>query len=153
MATQSRDYKDIISGAVVLLFGAYVLGYAWTRLDIGTLTQMGPGMFPAGAGALLVAFGAAIALPAFRRTGTLTMPDWRSAAIIVAAMVAFGITLPLFGIIPALVLLTNISLFAGRPETRSLLTSVLLTVFVCAFVILVFRVGLGLRFELIGWAL
>jgi hypothetical protein len=63
-----RDYTDILGGALLVAFGLGVGFYA-QRYNIGTLTRMGPGFFPAALGFLLALLGLAILLPGLRRTG------------------------------------------------------------------------------------
>lgn len=111
----SRDLRDLISGLAIALAGLGIALYAASNYPLGTLRRMGSGMFPTAIGVSMVALGALIAIPACFRSGEdLSKPDMKSAAPILASIVAFAIIQPLAGLVPAIFSLVLISSLAAR---------------------------------------
>ena len=109
------NHQDFRCGLLFIVMG---LGFAIgaTNYAFGNSARPGPGYFPFGLGLLLALVGLAIVIKAClsRQPG----PDlgkiiWRPLLVIVSAIVIFGITLPLLGILIALPLLILIVSFAG----------------------------------------
>src|SRR5690606_26264901 len=71
----TRDYRDIIGGALLIIGGIAFSWYAAHQYDLGSLRRMGPGMFPMALGLVLAVFGLMMMVPAFFRAGT--MPEIR----------------------------------------------------------------------------
>lgn len=146
----SRDYRDIVGGALLLVSGLVYAWYSAGNYDLGTLRRMGPGMFPMALGVLLAFFGLLIIIPALFRSGV--KPDIRtwSPLFVLSGVAAFAFTIRPFGLIPAVVAVTLISSFAEleiRPVRLLLLCTILPLL---AF--LIFRVGLGLPIPMFRWA-
>lgn len=99
---QRRDYTDIVTGAVLALFGAFIVVYALNSMQLGTLNQMGPGYFPVMVGTALAGFGIAIMVPAFFRGGTVEPVEWRSAITVLASVAAFALLVRPLGLVPAI---------------------------------------------------
>ena len=145
----TRDYRDIVGGAVLVITGLAFSWYAATHYDLGTLRRMGPGMFPSALGVLLAIFGAATMIPAFFRPGT--MPEVRkwTPLFVLAGVAAFGLMIRPFGLIPATLAVTIISSFAElriRP-----LSLAMLCLSLCLISWLTFKVGLGLPIQMFSW--
>lgn len=145
----SRDYKDIVGGGLLVVFGLVFSWYAAEHYDLGTLRRMGPGMFPMALGLVLAAFGVLLIVPAFFRQGV--MPEIRvwTPIFVLAGVAAFTMTIRPFGMIPAVIAVIVISSLAElkiRPVSLFLLTTTL-----CLLSWLIFRVGLGLPIAMFRW--
>ena len=107
--------KDLGAGALFVAFG---LAFATTAngYDVGSPTNMGPGFFPLVLGGLLVLLGLLIAGKAFLSPDTSEFGPvpWRSAALLVAAIVFFGATVRGLGLVPALFGSVLLAALAGR---------------------------------------
>ena len=76
-----RDYRDIVAGLGLTLFGVAAALYALSKYSMGTVSRMGPGMMPVSLGVILATFGLGIAIPAlFRKGDAVGLPipafDW-----------------------------------------------------------------------------
>lgn len=145
----SRDFRDILTGAVICGIGSFVAWYAYSTLELGTTQNMGPGMFPIGLGVLLAVLGLAILVPACFRAGSLPGMEPRAALTIIAAIAAFALLLDYLGTIAAVFGMTFIAATASpkfRPRVALILGAALLGI-----VLLIFRVGLGMPLPLFTW--
>lgn len=137
-----RDYQDILSGAALMLMGGGVAIYSLATLNIGPISQMGPGMFPAALGSILAFFGLLLVVRALFRPGPgLQIRTW-TPLFVLAGVGAFALLIRPFGLIPAILGVTIISSFAElevRPVSLALLCASL-----CLMAWLIFQVGLGL---------
>jgi hypothetical protein len=154
MSSDSRDplKKDFWGG--LFLTGAGVLFSVGASLHypLGTLVDMGPGMFPMGLGILLAALGALIMLPALVRGGFGRLAvDGRSLLAIAGGTLAFILTVERFGLAVAVLSLTWLSSLAVKrlSTVRALGLGVALT----AVIWLVFVYGLGVPLQLLAWNL
>lgn len=145
----ARDYRDILGGVLLVLIGAYVIARTWLGLPIGTLTQMGPGMFPAIVGAFVVIMGLAIAIPALSRAGDPMHVDLRSAAFISVAIATFGLMIRPFGLVPAVVALTLLSTRASGQLSG--IQTVMLCAVLCLIAVLIFKVGFAMQVPVAAW--
>lgn len=146
---QRIDYGDLVGGVALVLVGATVSCTAFTQYPLGTLQRMGPGMFPAGLGALLAGLGLVLSLQSLRRPGK--RPDFRivSPIFVLGGVASFALLIVPFGLIPAILGVTIVSSLAERRIHRASLA--LLCVALCLVAPLVFVVGLGLQIPLIRW--
>ncbi len=84
--------RDYYGGALMVLIGG-VTALQSASYDIGTLTQMGPGLYPAALGVMLALTGLAIALNArfVEPEGgpKASPPEWRGWFCIVLSIIAF----------------------------------------------------------------
>jgi hypothetical protein len=145
----NRDYRDIAGGLLLAAIGLGAALYASGRYDLGTLSEMGPGMFPAAIGYTLLALGLLIALPAFFRAGVFPPVAWRELVTILAGMLLFALTVDRFGGVPALALLIGCGCLA-RPNAK-LVESIVLYAVITVSAILLFVVGLGIPLPLFAW--
>ncbi|GMG85510.1 tripartite tricarboxylate transporter TctB family protein [Paralimibaculum aggregatum] len=133
-----------LGGPVLVMFGLSYALYAYLNYRMGSIRSMGPGMFPVMAGGTLMLLGFVITVADFR-DGTREIASeqglLRSAALVLASIIAFAVSFAMLGLLPAIfvsVLLT--SLADGRfAPARYLAVSVALSV----FAVLVFDVMLG----------
>lgn len=138
---QSRDYRDIIGGALVFVTGALTAGHAYLNLPLGTFRNASAGLFPMILGIVLAGFGIAIAVPAFLRTAPSIMIEPRQSFFVLAGIAAFALSIRTLGLLPAIVFLVVISATADT-KTRPLQLAGLCIV-ICILAWLIFRVGLN----------
>ncbi|MGV6872389.1 tripartite tricarboxylate transporter TctB family protein [Pseudochelatococcus sp. B33] len=144
-----RDYRDIVGGAALVIIGGFTVFHAFTSLRLGSMVNMGPGMFPAVLGVVLVIFGFILMIPAWFRAGTGREVDFRSLASVVASILAFGLLMRPLGMIPAI---TALTLIASRADSKLSLGGVLIlaaTLSVGAY--LIFSVGLRMPIVIFAW--
>ena len=113
---QLRNKQDFWSGVMFTLLG---LGFAWkaTSYSMGTAARMGPGYFPHWLGIIMAVLGAVILLGSLRPKAEKTeiaQFDFKILAIIISAIVVFGLLLRPMGLIISLALLVVISSFASH---------------------------------------
>lgn len=145
----SRDYRDIVGGALLLVSGLIYAWYAAGHYDLGTLRRMGPGMFPMALGLLLAFFGFLMIIPALFRAGE--KPDIRkwSPLFVLAGVAAFAFTIRPFGLIPAVLAVTLISSLAELEVRPLRLATLSASLSLIAY--LVFKVGLSLPVAMFRW--
>lgn len=106
------DYRDITVGILLAGGGIAFAWYALANYELGTVRRMGPGMFPFALGVVQVVLGAVIAIGGLLRSGHV--PDLRfwTPLFVFGGIIAFGLLVRPFGLIPAVVALVIISAFA-----------------------------------------
>lgn len=141
--------KDLGAGGVFVGFGLAFASTASTY-DVGTALQMGPGFFPLALGGLLVLLGLLIAAKALvaPETGELGPVPWRSAALLVAAIMFFGFAVRGLGILPTLFVSVLLAALAGR-QIR-IVSALVIAVSLTVLSVLIFVVALQLPLRLIG---
>lgn len=145
----SRDYKDILGGMLLLVAGLVFSWHAWGNYSLGTLRQMGPGMFPFALGLLLAAYGAALLVPAMFRSGEFPRFRVWSPIFVLSGVAAFALTVRPFGLLSAILAVTIVSSLAElkfRPLSLAVLSATL-----CLMAWLVFRVGFGTPIPMFRW--
>jgi len=149
MNDASRDYRDLIAGALLVALGIASAWYAGTHYRLGEVSRMGPGMFPAALGVLMAILGFFIALPAWFRRGTLPKPDIRPTLLVLASVLAFALLVEWAGMVPAIFVLTGLAVLAdnklGVRATLVLASVLALSTW------LIFRVGLGIQLQPFVW--
>ena len=142
-----RALKDVLAGAVFIMLG---LVFAIGALDynIGTPLRMGPGYMPLALGILVIALGVGVVIKGFvaGQGEAIGGVDWRAVALIVAALLFFGLTVRGLGVAGALLGTTLLgSLARSRtPLHEVLLISVGLTVLSVVLFIYVLQLRLPL---------
>ncbi|MDO5631611.1 MAG: tripartite tricarboxylate transporter TctB family protein [Paracoccus sp. (in: a-proteobacteria)] len=148
----NRNLADTTGGIVIALFGAAVAVYAAQNYNLGTLRRVGPGMMPMALGVLIGALGAAIALNAWikgRADALSEAVEWRTATLIIIAVIAFALMIQPFGLIPSVIAVVGISAFSdnrANPVNVAILCAAL-----CLLAWAIFRLALGMNFALIRW--
>lgn len=149
METVRRALKDILAGSVFIAFGLFFALVSLTY-EVGSPLNMGPGYVPLVLGGALVLLGLVIVAKGFvagEGDAIGTIP-WRSAALIVAAIVFFGITVRGLGLVPSLFVATILAAFAGF--RTGIIPAVVISAGLTVLCVLIFFVGLQLRVPLIG---
>jgi hypothetical protein len=123
--------------------------------SLGTSRRMGPGYFPTILGAMHLLLGIVVLVAAFlqvsRDDEPMASTDWRGLGLIIGSVMLFAQLLPVAGFaVAAPVLLMVASLASPESSWRE---RVVLTLVLTVGTILVFRVGLEMRFPLLPPAL
>jgi hypothetical protein len=142
------DKTDTLAGVFFMAAGLW-FGTQALALDLGTLRNMGPGMFPALLAAILIMLGAAIAVSGLRKEGEATGAlALRGMLLILPAPIVFALTVRGLGFVPAVFLTTLTASLASAHLRwdRALLIAIAVTLFAT----LVFSYGLGLPFRRFG---
>jgi hypothetical protein len=148
-----QETRDILSGALIMLFGIGMVIWAFNTLSMGTPRRMGPGMFPAGIGGLISLAGLGVLVQGLldrarnAETGTKPAVNLRALVWVTAALLAFGLLVGPFGMIPAIVAL--ICLCALSERGGSPLATLLMAIALPVAVYLIFRLGLGLPMAMV----
>jgi hypothetical protein len=149
MSLRIRSPKDFGAGLLYAGFGLTAILMAWDY-GMGSASRMGPGYFPTALGALLLLIGIASLLRSFVLDGKpIGAIAWKSAALVTAGTVLFGLLLRPAGLIPALVVLILVSASASAKFRLQWRASLLMLALI-AFCALVFVKGLGLPVPLLG---
>lgn len=144
-----RDGRDLIAGTLLISIGLFSALYASQHYPVGTVTRMGPGMFPATLGYLLAVIGALIAIPAWFRSGSLPKPERRPLFFVLLGTIAFALTVERIGVVPAIFLLTGLSVMADNK--LGILGTLLLATALSIAAVLIFLVGLSIPIHPFVW--
>lgn len=142
--------KDVLSGSLFILVGAAGL-YLGADYAIGTAFRMGPGYFPRVLCGLLVAIGLIIAIKGLVIGGE--KPEelhLRPLILVTVAVLAFAASVVNFGLLPAALAVVFIGALGG-PEFK-VVEGVLLSVFLTAAAIGVFKYGLNMTMPILEFA-
>ncbi len=144
-----RALKDVLAGAVFIALG---LGFAVGALayEIGTPLRMGPGYMPLALGILQIGLGIAVIVKGFLAAegDAIGRVDWRAIALVIAALLFFGLTVRGLGVVGALlgtVLIASLARSRTSPLQAILIASALTVLSVAIFIY-----ALQLRLPLTG---
>lgn len=146
--------RDAAGGAIVAVVGGLVVWEA-SHYPLGSLSHMGPGFFPFWLGVILVSLGIVTVVQAIKvGSGTLqserpAVPSLRSPAAVSASLLAFGLLLSQFGLVPAVVAVALIAPFAER-KLRPV-TMVVTAVALAAASVAIFIYGFKMPLTPFGW--
>ena len=139
--------KDVLAGLMFVVIG---LGFTVVAMTygIGSANQMGPGSFPLVLGLSLTGLGAFIGARGLAdgEEGPIGTVPWRAVALVVGAVIVFGLTVRSLGLAPSTFLAAFMSALASRRTT--LPTAVLIAVGLTVVSVLVFVFALSLRLPL-----
>jgi len=144
-----RALKDILAGSVFIAFGLF-FAVVSTTYEVGSPLNMGPGYIPLVLGGILVLLGIIVVAKGLvaGEGETIGTVPWRSAALVVVAVVFFGATVRGLGLVPALFVATLLSAFAGH--RAGVIPAVVIAGGLTMLCVLIFVVALQLRVPLIG---
>lgn len=143
-----KNEKDFWAGAMFVGFGIFFTGFGM-RYPRGTASDMGAGYFPVALGILVIVLGAAIAIGGLSPSAKqekIARFEWRILALILGAVVAFGLLLKPLGLIGSLLVLIFVSSYASWEF--SLKATLINSVVLIALCLLIFTWGLDLSFNL-----
>ena len=144
-----KSQRDFLSGLMFLIVGV-VFAVGSTNYKMGTSARPGAGYFPLILSVIMIILGCVVlfkSLTIETESGDLVGAiAWRPLLVTVAAIAAFGVTLPLLGMLVAVPILIVMVSFAGAEFkwTGVVINSVVLT----AFAWFVFSWGLKLTIPL-----
>jgi len=130
--------------AIGVFFAVVAAGY-----QMGTAARMGPGYFPFWLGVVLALLGVVVALTALSpeaEENHVDRFDWRILAVIIGAVILYGLLLRPLGVYLATFLLVVISSVASHDFSWKV--AVANGIFLVVFSYLAFVKGLGLIFPL-----
>jgi Tripartite tricarboxylate transporter TctB family len=151
--TRGRDYAG---GALMIMLGAFAT-WKSTSYDIGSLTDMGPGFYPALVGILLGLTGVGIMLRPKRGEaerapkveGGSERIDWRGWLFILAGIASFIVVAKQAGLLPATFAIVFISAFGDR--TNTLKSATILALAISVVSVVVFWWALQVQLPLLKW--
>jgi hypothetical protein len=155
--TVDRDLRDVLGGLLLGALGTFMVVYASKSLQLGTFSNMQPGMFPTILGGLLIGLGCLIAAPAGARLvhgapssqRPVERVAWRPLFAVAGSIVAFAVCVTRVGVVPAIFVLTAVSVLAdGKLGPRGALA---LAMGMAALIVLIFHYGLRLAIPLFIW--
>jgi hypothetical protein len=141
-----KNQRDFWAGLMFIVTGlAFGVG-AYVNYSMGSAARPGPAYFPFGLGLILAMLGVMILLSGLTKQptddGRVGAFAWRPLAIIILAVVLFGVLLPRFGLVVALPVLIIVSAFGG--DEFHWVEAIILAAILTVFSWLVFIKGLGL---------
>lgn len=144
-----KSPQDAGAGFFLLVIAGVAL-WLGSDLPVGSVRQLGPGMFPRVLAVLVGVVGVMIVIDAFLEHGE-KMERWplRAPLFILGAAVAFGFAVRPLGLVVAAPLVMVIGAFAS-PETR-LREVLVFGVVMTAFCVALFKYALGLPIPLAPW--
>lgn len=145
-------YKDLAGGLLMLVLGLATI-FQSLQYELGTLRHMGPGYFPLVLGVILAACGLLITIGSRNAVaqiaGPRLSPEWRGWLCICTGIVAFIVIGEYGGLLPATFAIVFISALGDRQN--SLLTAVLLALFMTLICFVVFWWLLQVQLPLFRW--
>jgi hypothetical protein len=136
-----KSPQDLGAGVVFVLIGLAGL-YFGRELAFGTAARMGPGYFPILLSVLILAIGIIVAIRGLTTEGPPIEPvQLRPIAMIIAAILIFGVLIDVVGLALTALLLTVFAAYARR-EVK-LTETILLGAGLAAFTVAVFVYLLG----------
>jgi len=139
----------------MLLIGVGVFVYVKSSLNFGTLTMMGPGLFPGALGVILSAFGLWILWKGLSsadegaEVADSEPFELKSFVAILASLVLFALTLESFGLLPAIVVMTIVS--SAASDKASVKSVVGLSIALCILAYCIFKLGLNMPVSTWKW--
>jgi hypothetical protein len=146
-----RAVTDLLAGLIFVAFG---LAFAATSLsyDLGTPLRMGPGYFPLVLGGILVVLGLLIVgkglVAGSGEEGRLGSIPWRALALIVVAVLFFGLTVRGLGVVPATAVTALLTALASY--RTGILAAVAIAAGLTVLCVLIFLLALQLRLPMFG---
>jgi len=147
----SRDGRDIVGGALLVVIGLAFAGYGAWHYNLGRVASMGPGMFPATLGLMLAFTGLLILIPGLlRKGGEWPRPELRPLFLVMAGTIAFALSIQRFGIVVAIFALVMICSSAdGR---LGWIGRLILASGLSIAALLIFVHGLGIPIRVLPWS-
>lgn len=149
MTLAIKSPRKLLTG---LFFIAVAAFHFWqgSSLRLGTMNQMGAGMFPLMLEVALTFLGLVSIVTALRVQGEpLPVLTWREAGTIIGAVVVFGVLTPLFGVVVGLS--AAIALAGSASEQATVKGVIGLVVVLLGFCLAVFVWGIGIPIRLFSF--
>ena len=139
--------QDVICGGIIAAFGLLTIFLSY-QYDIGSLTALGSGSFPALLGVILLGCGVAVLLSGIRQEHEVIDVSWRGIAFVCAGMMSFVLGIRYIGFIPALLLSSFLTCLA-HPK-NNYYESALISAGITVVIVLIFYVILRQPHQLFG---
>lgn len=143
--------RDAVGGMLLALIGATIAIYSYSNYPVGSVSRMGAGMFPAMLGLALVAVAAAMIVRSLKAPREAIVINLRAGATVLLSLVLFAVLVPLFGIVPALLVLVLLSSYAV--PGRQLVPTLIFAAVVTAGISFLFVYVMNLHLPLARWPL
>jgi len=143
--------RDAVAGVVLGALGASIAIYAYRHYPMGTMSRMGPGMFPLLLGCALVLVAVPIFLLSLLRQANAIEFNIRAGGLILLGLAIYAATVDAVGIVPSMLVLMVISYFAV--PGRNLVETLLLSAAVTALMVVVFIYIMNINLTLFAWPL
>lgn len=143
-----RDNRDFTAGILLTAIGVFAAYYSVTHYNLGTLHRVGPGLFPAAIGVVMIALGLMVVIPAALREGERTEFRLRPLVASLGGLLAFGLLIRTAGIVPAIYGLVLVASLAEQPRW---VQTIVLATGLSVGATLIFKVGLGLQAPIAVW--
>lgn len=141
------DYMDAVGGALFCVLGLSISFYSWSSYELGSLDEMGPGLFPLYLGIIMCLLGLGIIGSALGRNPQVRTINLRPLIAVVLSMLAFAFAIERFGAVAAIVALVFISAW---PESKlNLRRKIILATSLVLIAFIVFKFGLSMNFSLV----
>lgn len=143
--------RDVLSGLLFILVGAYVAIKSYNDYSVGTLARMGPGYFPLILGVSLALVGLVVVTLALNVQGLDVKPSFgvRTVVAVLLSALVFGLLVERVGLIPSALALT---LIAAAAEKRFVLSrSLFLGCSLGLLTWLIFVFGLEMTLSAFAW--
>jgi hypothetical protein len=142
-----RSRQDFLAGLLFVFFGAFAL-YLARNYPVGSAMRMGPGYFPTILGGMLVVLGTAVLVRGLIAPGEkLGRSALMPLVLVLASVALFAVTVERLGIVVSVVLVVFVSsLASGRFKW---LEVTLLAAVMVALAVGLFTKGLGLPFKIL----
>ena len=143
-----RNPKDLWTGIIYIAIGLAAIIIA-RNYGMGTPRKMGPAFFPVILSSLLILIGVISVVRSFLRQGTpVGRFTVRGVLLVTGATVLFGLIIRGAGMIIAMPALVIIGAYGSRKFSWR--TSIVLSIGITVFCILVFLKGLGIPLPVVG---
>lgn len=148
--TARYSLKDLLSGLIFIAVGL-AFGYAALGYTIGTALRMGPGYFPLILSGIIIVLGLVILVQSI-----IDGPDeihlgkvpWAGMALIIGALVFFGLTVRGLGLLPSLFFTVTATSLASK--RTGFIGGIVISALITLLCLVIFVWALGLPLPVIG---
>ena len=141
--------RDAFAGVALAIFGAALAIYSYVNYPVGTISRMGPGMFPVMLGTALFAVAVMILLVSLVQQSETVEVNFRSGLFVLVSLALFAVMVRLFGVVPALLTLLFVS--SGAVSGRRLIGTAIFSIVVTAGIVFIFVYLMDLNLDLFRW--
>lgn len=141
--------SERLIGSVIALVGLAYSIHTYASFDLGTFRRIGPGMFPLGLGIAMTLLGLGIFI--FTPDADRETPEFslKPLIFVLIGVASFALGIAYLGLFPAVVLCVFVASLAERPF--KLRGAIGVSIALCLFAWIVFKVALGLSIPLFRW--
>ncbi|GGE36659.1 membrane protein [Agaricicola taiwanensis] len=141
-----RNHRDVAAGILYLVLGtAFAIGAL--NYPLGSVSRLGPGLFPLSLGVLLTICGLAVFAGAFRSSADEERLDrWhlRPFVFVLVGGALFGLLLPYAGLVITIMVLVIVASLADREMTPAVIAATAVALAAASYLIFIYAIGLVL---------